>query len=236
MTESEQQLTFFPSEKIALPDGELLLYRQMAIAETVELLQRLIADIDWRQESISLFGKRHLQPRLSAWYGDPDSNYRYSGLDNTPQAWTTDLQSLREQVEASCGYRFNSVLLNYYRDGLDSMGMHADDEPELGPDPVIASLSLGATRRMRFSHRHGGHAPLNLPLEGGSLLLMTGPTQRNWKHGINKTRRPCGPRVNLTFRRILKTLGGDHSERKHSHLNERLSSGAARPAISGRSR
>lgn len=97
------------------------------------------------------------------------------------------------------------MLLNYYRDGSDAMGMHADDEPELGPEPVIASLSLGAPRRLRFVHRQGGHAPFNLLLEPGSLLLMSGATQHYWKHGINRTKRPCGARVNLTFRRILSS-------------------------------
>mgnify|MGYP001826598135 CR=1 FL=1 len=192
-------------EEITLPEGTLLLYRHAMAAQASDFLERLVRDVAWRQESITLFGKHHLQPRLSAWYGDPDASYRYSGLDNTPHPWTADLQTLRQSVQAICGHRFNSVLLNYYRNGNDAMGMHADDEPELGPQPVIASLSLGAPRRMRFIHRKRTHPPLNLVLEPGSLLIMSGATQRNWKHGINRSKRICGPRVNLTFRRILTT-------------------------------
>jgi alkylated DNA repair dioxygenase AlkB len=190
--------------EIALAEGTLLLYRHAMAAQASDLLEQLVRNVAWRQESITLFGKHHLQPRLSAWHGDPDASYRYSGLDNTPLPWTADLQNLRHSVQAICGHSFNSVLLNYYRDGNDAMGMHADDEPELGPQPVIASLSLGAPRRMRFVHRRGKHPALNLVLEPGSLLIMAGDTQRNWKHGINRTKRICGPRVNLTFRRILK--------------------------------
>ena len=192
-----------PGEDITLPEARLVLHRQVVPDDDGALLERLIREIHWRQESITLFGKRHLQPRLSAWYGNPGASYRYSGLDNTPLPWTVDLQTLRQRVQTTCGHQFNSVLLNYYRDGSDAMGMHADDEPELGTEPVIASLSLGAPRRMRFVHRRREHQPLNLVLEPGSLLIMSGLTQSNWKHGINRTQRPCGPRVNLTFRRIL---------------------------------
>ncbi len=190
-------------ENLPLADAELVFYKQVLGDEGITLLQHLIRDIAWRQEHITLFGKRHPQPRLSAWYGDPEASYRYSGLDNTPGAWTDDLQYLRQRVQQTSGYRFNSVLLNYYRDGNDAMGQHSDDEPELGTEPVIASLSLGATRRMRFTHRQRRFEPLALDLEHGSLLLMAGATQRNWKHGISRTKRHCGPRVNLTFRRII---------------------------------
>ncbi len=203
MTQPGQPLEFPPGEDLPLPDGQLRLYHKVIKDTDGTLLARLVRAIAWRQESITLFGKRHLQPRLSAWYGDPDASYRYSGLDNSPLAWTEELLALRERVQATCGQRFNSVLLNYYRDGSDAMGMHADDEPELGPEPIIASLSLGATRRLRFVHRERRFEPLALDLESGSLLLMSGNTQQNWKHGISRTRRPCGPRVNLTFRRVL---------------------------------
>jgi alkylated DNA repair dioxygenase AlkB len=156
-----------------------------------------------------VFGKTHPQPRLVAWYGDPGTRYSYSGIDHEPLPWTKALQRLRRQVADVCGYGFNSVLLNYYRDGRDSMGMHADDEPELGPRPVIASVSLGEPRPFRLVHRRREAESLSLPLPSGSLLLMRGDTQRNWKHGINKTSRTCGPRINLTFRRIFPELRRD---------------------------
>ncbi len=202
MTQPGQALDATPGKDIPLPGAQLTLYHHVIPDDGEVLLARLINDVAWRQERITLFGKSHLQPRLSAWYGDPTASYRYSGLDNSPQPWTPELLTLRERVQAICGQRFNSVLLNQYRDGNDAMGMHADDESELGPAPAIASLSLGATRRMRFVHRQREFEPLALDLEHGSLLLMAGATQDNWKHGIARTRRACGPRVNLTFRYI----------------------------------
>jgi alkylated DNA repair dioxygenase AlkB len=113
------------------------------------------------------------------------------------------LSTIKIQVETLCGPRFNSVLLNFYRDQRDGMGLHADDEPELGRNPVIASLSLGEQRAMTFKHRRDKRrASVKLPLPNGSLLLMQGQTQHHWKHGINKQTRACGPRINLTFRTI----------------------------------
>lgn len=187
---TDAQLTFW--EHVALPGGETVVFEQ------------LLEETAWRQEDIVLFGKRHMQPRLLAWHGDPGARYRYSGVDHEPLPWTPLLSSLRGSVEAVSGHSYNSVLLNLYRDHRDSMGMHADDEPELGPEPVIASLSLGETRTLILRHRHDKSVPgLKVPLTSGSLLVMAGETQRNWKHGINKLRRPCGPRINLTFRHIL---------------------------------
>lgn len=172
-------------------------------AET--LLAELTATVPWRHEPIRLFGREVLQPRLTAWYGDAGATYRYSGLTMEPLPWTAPLHQLRQQVEAATGSRFNSVLLNLYRTGQDSMGYHADDEPELGPEPVIASLTLGATRTFRLKPRPSlppGPAALSLALTTGSLLVMRGPTQRNWLHALPKITRPVGPRLNLTFRLV----------------------------------
>lgn len=167
------------------------------------LLDRLIAEIHWRRETISMWGKTYLQPRLIAWYGDPGATYTYSGLQLEPLPWTPLLADVKTTVERLTGTAFNSALLNYYRDHRDSMGLHSDDEAELGPLPTIASLSLGAERTLILKHRRDRtHRQVRLPLAGGSLLVMCGDTQRNWKHGINKEGGPCGPRVNLTFRRI----------------------------------
>lgn len=167
------------------------------------LLDRLIAETRWRHETISLWGKTYLQPRLIAWYGDPGATYTYSGLQLEPLPWTPLLADVKTTVERLTDTAFNSVLLNYYRDHRDSMGLHSDDEAELGARPVIASLSLGAERTLILKHRGDKtRRQVRLPLAGDSLLVMRGDTQRTWKHGINKETQPCGPRVNLTFRRI----------------------------------
>ena len=154
-----------------------------------------------------MWGKRFPQPRLIAWYGDEGSAYAYSGIALKPLPWTSVLLNIKRRVELLADYEFNSVLLNYYRDNRDNMGMHSDDEPELGSRPTIASLSLGETRTLVFAHKFDRAASsFKILLKSGSLLIMKGPTQQSWKHGINKESRPCGPRVNLTFRRINVAL------------------------------
>lgn len=167
-----------------------------------KLLHELIEGTPWRAEEVVVWGKRHPQPRLIAWYGDPGKNYTYSGIAMNPLPWTALLNRIRKKVEEACDERFNSVLLNFYRNERDSMGHHSDDEPELGPRPTIASLSVGEERRLSFRSKSGQFEALTVPLAPGSLLLMKGDTQRNWKHGIAKSGRRMGPRVNLTFRQI----------------------------------
>ena len=185
---------------IPIPDGELLWLEQLPLdMSNEEALARLVAETGWRAESITLWGKQHLQPRLTAWHGE--ERYRYSGLALEPLAFTPLLLTIKRAVESATGHRFNSVLLNYYRDGRDSMGMHSDDEPELGREPAIASLSFGDSRTFILRHRHTRQT-LKLDLSAGSVLLMRGKTQHFWLHGINKSARPIGPRVNLTFRYI----------------------------------
>lgn len=170
-----------------------------------QVLQRLIAEIPWRSEEVVMWGRRVPQPRLTAWYGDAGASYAYSGIELDPLPWTPLLIDIKERVEAATGATFNSVLLNYYRDHHDSIGFHSDDEPELGRQPVIASFSLGAERTFILKHKRLRHAsPVRLRLASGSLLLMKGDTQRCWRHGIPKEAGPCGPRVNLTFRTILR--------------------------------
>ncbi|GAA4017100.1 alpha-ketoglutarate-dependent dioxygenase AlkB [Hymenobacter fastidiosus] len=196
-----------PLTLLPLPQAEVLLdpdFLPPAAAES--LLAELTATIPWRQEPIRIFGKEILQPRLTAWHGDPTAHYSYSGLALTPQPWTPALQQLREQVQAATGSRFNSVLLNLYRTGQDSMGWHADNEPELGPGPTIASVSLGAPRRFRLRPRQPQevlHAPVSIQLAAGSLLVMRGPTQQHWLHAVPKTAVATGPRLNLTFRLVV---------------------------------
>lgn len=159
----------------------------------------LTQELDWQQEAITLFGKSVLQPRLQAWYGD--KAYTYSGLTMPPKAWTPMLADLKQRCELLAGQAFNSVLANLYRDGQDSMGWHQDNEPELGQQPVIASLSLGETRRFVLRHLHSKEK-FELPLSHGSLLIMAGNTQHFWQHCVPKTVRALEPRINLTFRLI----------------------------------
>jgi alkylated DNA repair dioxygenase AlkB len=191
-------------ESIDLPGGELRYAPAPDLGASPALLfAALRAELEWREETIFLFGREVPQPRLLAWYGDPAARYRYSGRLHHPLPWTVRLLDLKVIVEGIVGAQFNSVLANLYRDGSDSMGLHADDEPELGERPVIASLSLGEERTFRFRHRHDRRlAPRQFTLASGSLLVMAGDTQRNWKHEVPKSRKTLGPRINLTFRQV----------------------------------
>ena len=148
-----------------------------------------------------MFGRIVPAPRLEAWYGDPEAAYSYSGLAHDPMPWTADLQAIRMAAERASGARFNSVLANLYRDGSDSNGWHADDEPELGETPAIASLSLGATRRFLFRHRASGER-VEIQLEAGTLLIMRGAVQQCWQHSVPKQRTVQAARINLTFRSV----------------------------------
>ncbi|MES2130056.1 MAG: alpha-ketoglutarate-dependent dioxygenase AlkB [Pseudomonadota bacterium] len=192
---SSTQLNTLPLE-----EGALGFLDQLALPwPNAQVLRELIDGTDWRAEHITVYGKQYLQPRLTAWHGE--ARYAYSGLSLDPLPWTPLLAAIRDAVQAVTACRFNSVLLNYYRDGQDSMGMHSDDEAELGPEPAIASLSFGATRTFILKHKRR-KLRHTIVLTDGSLLLMHGPTQHNWLHGIHKESRPCGARVNLTFRYI----------------------------------
>ncbi len=182
-------------------DGELAWMAQLPLPlSNAEVMARLLAETDWREETVVVYGKRHLQPRLSAWYGD--AAYTYSGLRLQPAPLTPLLHTLRHAVETATGHPFNSVLLNYYRNERDSMGMHSDDEPELGPSPAIASLSFGAARTFILKHKYNKRT-VRVDLTDGSLLLMAGETQKHWLHGINKMTRMLHARINLTFRNIV---------------------------------
>jgi alkylated DNA repair dioxygenase AlkB len=164
------------------------------------LMDRLVRDVPWEVHRIRMFGREVASPRLSCWIGDVDAAYRYSGSRFEPHPWLPALAALRGRLEDELGHPFNSVLANRYRSGADAMGWHSDDEPELGPEPLIASVSLGATRRFLLRHRRDPARRLALELEPGSLLLMAGLTQRHWKHTLPRTARPTGERINLTFR------------------------------------
>ena len=171
--------------------------------EADNLLQHCMRKLPWRQEEITLFGRAVAQPRLQVWMGDPDASYRYSNTLFAPEPWDPAVKALAERLAGDCGSAFNSVLCNLYRHGQHGMGWHADDEPELGREPVIASVSLGADRRFVMRPRNRKDRTRHEWLLGhGTLLVMRGRTQQYWLHGIPKTRKPAGPRVNLTFRLI----------------------------------
>lgn len=167
------------------------------------LMQALQTQVPWDAHRIRMFGRWLDSPRLSCWMGDADAHYRYSGADFLPHPWTPAVLAVREQLQQAVDGRFNSVLLNRYRDGRDSMGWHSDDEPELGPMPLIASLSLGASRRFLLRRRDDPAQKLEYLLGHGDLLLMRGQCQRDYQHALPKTARVCDERINLTFRQIV---------------------------------
>lgn len=187
---------------IELERGARLVFEPswLAPAEADAAFATLRATIAWEKRPIRIMGREVMQPRLTAWYGD--RAYTYSGVTLAPEPWTPLLRALRDRLAGELETDFSSVLCNLYRDGNDSMGMHADDEPELGDNPIIASVSLGATRRFVLREKKG-KSGTELDLGHGSLLVMGGTTQHVYRHGLPKTKKPVGERINLTFRRIF---------------------------------
>jgi alkylated DNA repair dioxygenase AlkB len=173
----------------------------LARAAADALFARVIDEVSWKQDSMLTPAGRVPFPRLTAWEGEPEAVYTYSGVRNVPDPWTPAVLELKDAVEASSATAFNSVLVNRYRNGADSMGWHADKEAELGREPVIASVSLGATRAFQFRHVKTG-ALHTLELTHGSLLVMRGRTQLDWRHRVPKAPKVAGERLNLTFRAI----------------------------------
>lgn len=170
--------------------------------EADTIMRALLVSVEWKQQQIRFRSPIGTitkdQPRLTAWYGDSGATYRYSGLRNDPLPWTHTLASLRDRIAAETGARYNSVLLNRYRSERDSVDWHADDEPELGPEPTIASLSLGATRAFTMRHNRSRLRKV-FYLNSGDLLVMRGAVQRDWQHAVPKAV-SAGERINLTFR------------------------------------
>ena len=193
----------FIGQNLAKQDGEVY-YLEHFIdqQEATKLHAKLLKELDWQEEQITLYGKAITVPRLVCWYGDPAAEYRYSGVLHRPIPWTSTLLELKQQIESVSQHSFNSVLANLYRDGNDSMGWHADKEKELGKNPYIASLSLGESRLFRLRHNKT-KAIFNLELSNGSLLLLGGSLQHHWQHCVPKTREFKRPRINLTFRNIF---------------------------------
>lgn len=191
-------------QHLSLPGADLRYDAQAYPPAQADLLfAALRAEIAWQPQRLILFGREVATPRLSCWIGDPDAVYTYSRTRFEPRPWTPTVAALRDDLTARLGLRFNSALANLYRDGRDAMGWHSDDEPELGAEPVIASLSFGAERCFRLRSRTTRATALSLELAHGSLLVMAGDTQRLYQHALPRRARVAAPRINLTFRRIL---------------------------------
>jgi len=189
--------------QIPMPDAAVLMCSMcFTTKESAHLLDRLVSEICWQQDSLRFYRQQIPLPRLTAWYGDPGKTYTYSQIKMQPQPWTELLMEIKTRVEAVSGAEYNSVLLNRYRSGKDSVSWHQDNEPELGHDPVIASVSFGATRIFQMRHVSREIQQVDIPLSDGSLLVMRGPTQKYWEHMIPKVPQTIGERVNLTFRTI----------------------------------
>ena len=167
-----------------------------------KLLTKLISDLPWESMIIKMFGRNMTIPRLQCWIGDEGCDYKYSGKKLNRRSWTKDLTMIREKIYEEFKIDFNSVLINYYRDGRDSMGWHSDDEKELGPNPTIASISFGSERDLVFRNKSSKETR-SIAQAHGCLILIDGKTQKNWQHSIKKTQKVIGPRINLTFRNII---------------------------------
>lgn len=197
-------LPFQNVERIELHDGELLWVRHfLPPQESSVLFSALLNTLPWQQDHLSIAGKSIPVPRLQAWIGDPGTTYHYSGLTLEPQPWTEALLTLRHRIEDYTDTHFNSLLANLYRNEHDSVSWHADNEPELGRNPVVASLSLGESRDLQLKHNHHKDQKISITLKNGDLLIMKGPLQHHWLHQIPKQKEPCLPRINLTFRTIF---------------------------------
>jgi alkylated DNA repair dioxygenase AlkB len=190
--------------KFDLPDAEIEFYPCFFNgSESKFFMTTLKNEIDWRQDKMNIYGKEVNLPRLTAWYGENDKNYSFSGITLKPMYWTDSLLQIKKAIEAVETTYFNSVLLNLYRNGQDSINWHTDAEKELGKNPIIASVSFGETRKFQLKHRYNKDLDIiNIDLLNGSLLIMKGETQHFWLHQIPKTTKVIGERINLTFRTI----------------------------------
>lgn len=193
----------FSPENLLPFDGETSYFNEFFQKKEADLfLEKLKNQIEWRQEPIKLFGKTIMQPRLTALYGNPEKPYGYSGIVMQPKPFTDFLMEIKSRVEENAHENFTHVLLNYYRDGKDSMGWHRDNESVLGINPTIASVSFGETREFQIRHYVKKNIKLRVPLSHGSLLIMSGSSQHHWDHQIPKTTKCEGLRINLTFRTL----------------------------------
>ena len=190
--------------KLPLKDANVLYLEQFYNSETSNFLfNTLRKEIQWQQDNIKLFGKTYKQPRLTALYAENEKPYSYSNITMYPESFFKELEQVKSDIEEKIAHKFTTCLANLYRTGNDSNGWHSDNEKELGHNPVIASLSLGATRSFQLKHKTDSTQWFNIELPSGSLLIMKGTTLEFWKHQIPQTKKHLGDRMNLTFRTIL---------------------------------
>lgn len=191
-------------QSFKLRQGELIYFKDFLDKEEADILfDHFINHANWRQMEIQIFGKTHPVPRLTAWYGDAECLYRYSGINNEVNPWTAKLLDLKNRIiKVLPTANYNSVLLNYYRNGNDKVGWHADNEKELDLNPIIASVSLGASRKFQLKHRNNPQLKMELELPSGSLLIMMGELQHFWKHQVPAQKKVIDARINLTFRNL----------------------------------
>lgn len=193
------------AQHLNLPGAQVSYYPNfIEEMEAQRIFKEILQETPWQQDDIKVFGKVYPQPRLTALYATNILPYSYSNITMHPHPFSSTLEHIRQKVQQEVGTAFTSCLLNLYRDGKDSNGWHADDEKELGKNPAIASVSLGASRVFKFRDKRAKSNVFSILLEPGSLLIMQGETQHNWQHQIPKTAKPISSRINLTFRNILK--------------------------------
>jgi len=191
-------------QHFTLPNAELIYIPNFFSKQEADSYFKTIeTKTNWQHDDITIFGKTHKQPRLTALFGESNQPYGYSNIMMYPKPFTPTLKTIMQRIEDNAKYQFNTVLINLYRDGNDSNGWHADNEKELGENPLIASLSLGEARPFHFKHRTLKHQRHKLILEHGSLLIMKGEMQHHWLHQIAKTKKQIRPRLNLTFRKLV---------------------------------
>lgn len=197
------QMQDAPTNKLGMVNAEVEYYPSFfSKRESDKFYKILLENILWQQDYITFYGKTMPIPRLTAWYGETDKPYTYSGIPMKPHFWSSELLDIKNRIEEKAGVKFTSVLINQYRTGNDSVAWHADDEPELGKNPIIGSVSFGATRSFQFKHKEHPELKEKIELQHGSFLLMKGETQHHWLHQIPKTSKQLPPRINLTFRII----------------------------------
>ncbi len=198
------QERLFETENISdLDNSEILLFRSYFSQTEADEYFSLLHNVGWYRNEIIVYGKKHLEPRDTAWYGDPGLHYKYSELEHKAKPWLPFLIKIRDQVNSAFCQNFNSVLINRYRDGNDGVSWHSDDEPELGNSPTLCSVSFGGSRKFQLRSKEKPREIFSIYLTHGDLLIMKPPTQQNWLHAVPKTNRKVTERINLTFREII---------------------------------
>ncbi len=190
------------SSLVVVDNGEYIyMSKFFSKSDSDRFFKKLRENVLWKQESMNMYGKKINFPRLTAWYGDNDKPYSFSGITLRPHPWNNEILEIKHKIEPDAGVTFNSVLMNLYRNGNDSISWHTDAEPELGINPIIASVNFGETRKFQLKHIKTGEKR-EIELEHGSVLIMKGELQHFWQHQVPKTNKIIGERINLTFRVI----------------------------------